>query len=86
MQNFQDTFETHKRPFFSAFSICMTVPLSILCSIIPYLYLQNECYSQIFMKDIWRTAFFSPRHGLVQIRLLFENITKERQQPCERPW
>ena len=28
MQNFQDTFETHKRSFISAFSICMTVPLS----------------------------------------------------------
>ena len=30
MQNFQDTFETHKRSFISAFSICMTVPLSLL--------------------------------------------------------
>ena len=27
MQNFQDTFETPKRSFISAFSICMTVPL-----------------------------------------------------------
>ena len=27
MQNFQDTFETRKRSFTSAFSICMTVPL-----------------------------------------------------------
>ena len=27
MQNFQDTFETRKRLFISAFSICMTVPL-----------------------------------------------------------
>ena len=27
MRNFQDTFETHKRSFISAFSICMTVPL-----------------------------------------------------------
>ena len=29
MRNFQDTFETPKRSFISAFSICMTVPLSI---------------------------------------------------------
>ena len=28
MQNFQDAFETRKRSFISAFSICMTVPLS----------------------------------------------------------
>ena len=28
MRNFQDTLETHKRSFISAFSICMTVPLS----------------------------------------------------------
>ena len=27
MQNFQDTFETRKGSFISAFSICMTVPL-----------------------------------------------------------
>ena len=28
MQNFQDTFETRNQSFISAFSICMTVPLS----------------------------------------------------------
>ena len=27
MRNFHDTFETRKRSFISAFSICMTVPL-----------------------------------------------------------
>ena len=27
MRNFQDTFETHKRQFIIAFSICMTVTL-----------------------------------------------------------
>ena len=27
MQNFEDTFETRKRSFISAFLICMTVPL-----------------------------------------------------------
>ena len=27
MRNFQDTIETHKRSFISAFSICMTVSL-----------------------------------------------------------
>ena len=30
MQNFQDTFETSKQAFISAFSICMTVPLRVL--------------------------------------------------------
>ena len=29
MRNFQDTFEARKRSLFSAFSICMTVPLSL---------------------------------------------------------
>ena len=28
MRNFHDTFETRKRSFISAFSVCMTVPLS----------------------------------------------------------
>ena len=32
MRNFQDTFETRKRSFISAFSICMTVPLSLECA------------------------------------------------------
>ena len=27
MRNFQDIFETRKRPIISGFSICMTVPL-----------------------------------------------------------
>ena len=30
MQNFQYTFETWKRSFISAFSICMTVPLTFV--------------------------------------------------------
>ena len=29
MRNFQDTFETHKQSFISAFSICMTVSLKL---------------------------------------------------------
>ena len=29
MRNFQDTFETRKRSFISASSICMTVPLMV---------------------------------------------------------
>ena len=28
MRNFEDNFETRKRSFISAFSICMTVPLN----------------------------------------------------------
>ena len=30
MRNFQDTFETRKQSFVSAFLICMTVPLNVL--------------------------------------------------------
>ena len=30
MENFKGTFETRKRSFISAFSICMTVPLSVI--------------------------------------------------------
>ena len=33
MQEFQDTFETYKRSFISAFSIFMTVPLNISINI-----------------------------------------------------
>ena len=34
MRNFQNTFETRKRSFVSAFSICMTVPLTFFnCTI-----------------------------------------------------
>ena len=30
MRNFQEAFETPKRSFISAFSVCMTVPLDII--------------------------------------------------------
>ena len=30
MQNFQDTFETRKQSFINTFSICMTIPLTLL--------------------------------------------------------
>ena len=33
MRNFQDTFETRKRSFISAFAICMTVPLKLVSAI-----------------------------------------------------
>ena len=43
--NFQDTFETHKRSFTSAFSICMTVPLNI----------KNDNFNNITISplDLW---------------------------------
>ena len=41
MRNFQDTFETRKRSFISAFSICMTVPIKHVKLIIFENY--NEC-------------------------------------------
>ena len=34
MQNFQDTFDTRKRLFTSAFSICMTVPLVLKFTVV----------------------------------------------------
>ena len=34
MQNFQDTFQTRKQSFISAFSICMTVPLTFSKSLL----------------------------------------------------
>ena len=33
MRNFQDTFETRKRSFISAFSICMPIPLNSMHSV-----------------------------------------------------
>ena len=42
MRNFQDTFETHKQSFISAFSICMTVTLNrdqVFCVILSHMML-----------------------------------------------
>ena len=44
MQNFQDTFETQKRTFISAFSICMSVPLSHGTKIRTCYMLKIPCY------------------------------------------
>ena len=37
MRNFQDIFETRKRSFISAFSICMTVPVTLLWRVLYYI-------------------------------------------------
>ena len=42
MQNFQDTFETHKRLFIIIFSICMTVPLMYSLNADDFMKLQKE--------------------------------------------
>ena len=42
MRNFQDTFETRKRSFITALSICMTVPLSLF-----YRYYVGRCSSEL---------------------------------------
>ena len=43
MWNFQDTFETCKQSFISAFSICMTVPLNQFCKICLQEFSQFPC-------------------------------------------
>ena len=40
MPNFQGTFETCKRSFISAFSICMTVPLNVKIEVLLTLEIQ----------------------------------------------
>ena len=39
MRNFQDTFETRKRSFIGAFSICMAVPSNIEFSLLTFILL-----------------------------------------------
>ena len=54
MQNFQETFETVKRSFISAFSISMTVPLSYLShAISPYLYGKLINWTSAFYLDVF---------------------------------
>ena len=52
MRNFQDTFETSKRSFTSAFSICMTVPLMkkvLVLTVIISLYFSETKKNQAFI-------------------------------------
>ena len=51
MRNFQGTFETSKRPFFSAFSICITEPLRLQfhCAVFFAKHLLNACE----IKEFW---------------------------------
>ena len=58
MRNFQDILETRKRSFISAFSICVTVPLSLICDlkVICKLY-NNKC--MIASTQIRNTEIFS---------------------------
>ena len=47
MRNFWDTFETQKRSFIRAFSICLTVPLMVVLEIVQltwhFYYVVNNC-------------------------------------------
>ena len=49
MRNFQDTFETSKRSFIGAFSICMTVPLMQLTDQISF---NINTRNKLFLKRI----------------------------------
>ena len=66
MRNFQDTFETHKRSFINAFSICMTVPLSNKKSKLLF-------YFYFFSKFIFST-FERKIHLLKHHNILFPQI------------
>ena len=58
MWNFQDTFETVKQSFISAFSICMTVPLSYLShAISPYLHGNSINWTNAFYLCFCCTIF-----------------------------
>ena len=46
MRNFQDNFETRKRPLISGFSICMTVPLKNTIK-----YEDRICYENYFKEN-----------------------------------
>ena len=56
MQNFQDTFETHKRSFINNFSICMTAPIMIEINLFQYslnLILGNSKQNAYLAKHLW---------------------------------
>ena len=55
MQNFQDTFETRKRSFINAFSICMTVSLRRF--IFPRPNFHQESYFQCFTSIKFRKFY-----------------------------
>ena len=58
MPNFQDIFETHKRSFISAFSICMTVPLSLQVSLYKHNHIIqfSKCCSWLPLKTTSRNS------------------------------
>ena len=58
MPNFQDIFETHKRSFISAFSICMTVPLSLQVSLYKHNHIIqfSKCCSWLPLKTTFRNS------------------------------
>ena len=66
MQNFQDTFETSKRLFISAFSICMTVPLS-----------QNEFQCSFKGPTLWN-EFLNTTEEQIALHSVFRKKLKDR--------
>ena len=96
MQNFQNTFETRKRSFISAFSICMTVPLSNVAGKTPrtHLFFRKQCgikFCHILFKQFFimmRSEIYQNNHCLKFtrkqnfLRLLYIRIWIE----CGNKW
>ena len=59
MQNFQDTLETRKQSFISAFSICITVPLKKYQNIVPFNPVASRPLQQISMRELSRNLFYT---------------------------
>ena len=66
MQNFQDTFETRKQSFIGAFSICMTVPLTIF---------RNRNMKYIFEQKVENWSWEGEKTLLEKIWLVFIRFT-----------
>ena len=57
MRNFQDIFETIKRSFISAFSVCMTVPLMSIFSV------DFDNFQKIYVYSIFDNCKFVSQHN-----------------------
>ena len=77
MQNFQNPFEARKRSFISAFSICMTVPLTYrITLVILYYHVQWFVYKSKALNTQGKTArHFYVNEAFRGFRILFHIAT-----------
>ena len=76
MRNFQDTFETDNWSFISAFSICMTVPLTELLNCVIFQMKRHFSFHRRTVDKLYPIEYSSRKNDEAQLKFVDEGNIK----------